>query len=274
VTSGFLTRMAARSLALAGDGDGPAAAAASFLLPRPLSMFEPRAVDPRPDLEATVEDPPAVHVGGKRSSRERPIAGEADALRATESDGALTPRRQQPRADALPPAVESLEPARPEEPSPVDVGPSAPASREGLLGALADASAGKTPPTGGSPDIDREPGLRLSSETQPAVPSTEATPRPQPTGPAPRAAPVAQVVPGIRVALPALPAPHPRHPGHGGPGQAGSSGGEHVVQVTIGRVEVKAVPEPAPARATKAPPARRAGMSLNEYLQRRSREGR
>lgn len=155
----------------------------------------------------------------------------------------------------------------------MDVGPSAPASREGFLGALADASAGKTLPTDGSPEVDREPGVPLLPESQPALPSTEASLRP-PTRPAPRTAPVAQVVPGIRVALPALPAPHARRSGRGGSGQAGSSGGKHVVQVTIGRVEVKAVPEPAPSRATKAPPARRAGMSLSEYLQRRSREGR
>ncbi len=43
------------------------------------------------------------------------------------------------------------------------------------------------------------------------------------------------------------------------------------VQVTIGRIEVRAAPPPAPASAPRRTPARRAGPSLAEYL--RAREG-
>jgi hypothetical protein len=43
---------------------------------------------------------------------------------------------------------------------------------------------------------------------------------------------------------------------------------EPTVKVTIGRVEVRAILQPAPARERRAPPAPK-GMSLEEYLERR-----
>ncbi|HEY3709923.1 MAG TPA: hypothetical protein VGL64_11145 [Amycolatopsis sp.] len=91
----------------------------------------------------------------------------------------------------------------------------------------------------------------------PAVPSTPAAPLTPPSEPV-RAFPVARPRPGGALTVPPRPPMARRQTGQAGPD----------VHISIGRVEIKAVPGPAPAPRSERP--RRPVLGLDEYLKERT----
>ncbi len=205
---------------------------ARVLEPRRL-LFEPR-------------DEPVLDAGPIERAGPEPIV---------ESRGAATPRASAEPAHEQPPSLPGPDPA-PEPDAPDDEMPPAaaatPAARPRRRPRSAAPARGREQPAvrhGARPEPEES---RLTEAAQP-----RASPVPRPAAPRPvRAGLAEQAAVARRQALRAPPT-----------AAEGSSAPEHVVRITIGRVDVRAVQEPGarPEPARPAPPPR---MTLEEYLAR------
>jgi hypothetical protein len=261
--SGHLQRLAARSFA-----------PSSGIAARSSSRFEP---DPAP-LD-TVEPPGA----DESASRPRRRPGVRE--------------RPAPPADPVPPA----HPTTPREPAPPRVVGSA-EPRADVHGAERVAGAFeplRVPPAGRDPSWAPEPAAREVTRPAPAAtePPTRLPSRAERAWHAEHAEPTEQEPPSMRASRAAPPDARPRGAAPapagllGPPPTAGGdrvprrrprgrergrepgreSSGDAVVEITIGRVEVRA---PVPPSAGARPAPRAAGPTLAEYLSRRNGERR
>ncbi len=287
MSADFLTRLAARALnrapvvrprlpslfELGPETGGPAAEpglepASEPEAPRaffaPPASVAPAAFAPEPVAREVTGDAPAAVAPAAISAQ--------GGMRAPRSGGEETPVRS--RRESIPPAVGSgqqAEPARSVQPG----RPGAPAA--GLRPASGPVK-DRSPASRLAADADSSPETRRSGQAVPAAAVLEA---PAPAAAASTLRPSIEIEARSAAAVPEL-RPGPRAmPGRRGqlgvrpaapPAEAAAADAEHVVQVTIGRIDVRAVhPRPAPARARREPAQPR--VSLEEYLRRR-REGR
>jgi hypothetical protein len=265
--SDFLTNLAIRG-----------AGAAETIQPRLPALFEPprttgrsfatRAAD-SPEAEQTYEEVSRRPRNGEPAPAQSPMRGVPREIPRVDSQPEERPMASM-RAVAIPqlsplPVVRPVPDAAATESQPQTLPqPSAPAPRPLVL----PAADGRAPqilervepqPTPLLPRMERKPIDGTKAKPEPAAPRAE-SPRLAPS-PAPRAVgPVVQprVAPRVEKPKPA--------PGPVGPKEAGS-----VVHVSIGRIEVRATPQPAGERRERAVAS--TATSLDQYLRSRAKRG-
>lgn len=292
--SGFLDRLAARAVG-----------AAPSLLPRVRTRFEPGtgvlAGEPRAQVEEEgVEAPPRVEA-------QSPAVAVRTFEPAPPRRSAPPPASPRPAPRSVVPKQEAARPARPEA-APAEPAPFPPRARRREEGWAESPPALRpsAPPAGLGDDEDdeaaagagtlaRDRGTKSSGKPRPAGPHASVRAEGEPAAPAPARLRRAALTGLIEPAEPAAPAEEPRalsplprrtraddlptvEPDRHAPlppsllvSSAVDDGpSETVIRVSIGRIDVRTPPPPAP----EARPARSAGprLSLAEYLERR--EGR
>ncbi|MFE4748957.1 hypothetical protein ACFRIB_01480 [Streptomyces mirabilis] len=283
--SGYLTQLAVRSL-----GGGPGAT--PVLRPPTVTPYD--APSPYDDMLAWATDGGAEPVLAKPAPPARTTAQPHHAL---------------PHAGQLP--AELAVPAAPVEPAPVRRrGRGEPGERRSPdePGVMAGAAPGAQPATAEPPGVahvrgavrptgDARMAVAATPHDEPALlPSTLPWTRTAPSAPAPRARPVAspaapatapRVPLSVTPPLPATRAPVPAEPPGppllGVPPSAGPLADPArlappaepapVIQVTIGRIEVRAAAPPSPPGPRRRAPERRPALDLGTYLRARE-EGR
>ncbi|MDZ4294097.1 MAG: hypothetical protein U1C47_19540 [Hydrogenophaga sp.] len=246
--TGFLQRLAQRAN---GAARTVRAAPGARFAPEPLGHGTPLQEEaPAPDATAPFQ-PAGTPPGAGPSRFSDPVFSPAEARR---QQVAETPRRGQTTATRS-------------NPDPL----LAPADEAAAAPSPARTTHTKTPmPTPGTPDTANE--TRAVRNANPAT-STPATPKPDTTSSTPpsNSEPPAWrqveplLAPAIRVRWPASAAlpPLSHRPSQGGPADTTTE-----VHVSIGRIEVTAIHEPA-APAQRPAARRKAPVSLDEYLARR-----
>ncbi len=282
--SDYLGNLAARSLDPAGIA----------LRPRLASRFEPIAPSPSLAVERWAEEPPTLETAAEEiDSPARPVRAARPRIVSSETVVEEEPapvRRRRPRRNLEEVAQEPLsETARPRD---VRLAVSAPATATAVSplglparrsvspfepsppGPLSRGERGNAIPTGfAHPDrlqlvTVREPALRQDApELSPLSPRA-----PRETGSGSKGSKAIPPAPPTRVVLEprltlAPPAPPPVFPASPRASEAPAP----TIQVTIGRIEVRATPPP--AEASRPRPAANSTLSLEEYLRRRSQGG-
>jgi len=263
VTADLLGRLAARAQASAGG-----------LRPRTASRFEgPATTAPvRPAAGGRIDEEPGGRpaLGADRTGGEPAPAADAAWRRApgeagAPDVGASEPPRARPDAAAAPPPGRRISPRRPRAPgggtSPATPPGSGAAAAPHLRPAAAERSRpSRTPAPVPSAPPSPSGDPRARAAPLPAVPGAEGAP-PTPAGSAP--GPREPLLPSRPKVSPAS-----HQPPVAGPRRGAAAPPETVIRVTIGRVDVRAVP-PArpPAREARAAPQPR--LTLEGYLERR-----
>jgi hypothetical protein len=303
--TGFLTRLAARSLAAASAGPETPA---SLVVPRPVSAFEPASngaglVAAPADIEIRElpEEAESVRPAADRDAADGGDAQPADAPRPAEA--ARGPRAAQApaaRPDA-PPEPDAPQPRTPRPTDDRDGASLAAPVEEHASSDAADAAerSAAAPPAAEAPPVQPTPRARRTPAASVAEPGDGEPPRaPGRRGALGRPARATREHteaerregrapereaerPGALVAArpPLIPtAPNPPQRGRrsnaGEPAVEANPASEPAVHVTIGRVDIRAAHEAAPPRPAPGRAARPPAMSLADYLHHRDSEGR
>ncbi len=270
--SDFLSTLIARA-----RGDAPGEGPASLIQPRPLARFEPASAAGWDALSLSVES------GAEAPARPAPGDGPSLAPPAPQPQADIGPADQaapEPPATQPPPRHAPQPAARERQPSELPVPAAAESAPAPLAAQPLTPQRPPAPPSGEEARPSRPPAapgpaenpapapprvqpaqtIVQQSERQTSLPAATAPPAEKTT----RLEPALSAPPANGL-QPALSPPPPTS------AQPPAAGPEPVINVTIGRVEIRAVAAPPPPQRT--PRTEPAVMSLEDYLRRRREKG-